>query len=107
MILGDYPGKGTKVKVARSGDVIPQIVSVDKKARNKDCKKFIWPKSCPVCQAPIIKTEEEDVFFHRSDIEGVEFDSLSEGQEVEFEKGQGRDGRPRAVKVRLSQSKSE
>ncbi len=48
-----------------------------------------------------IKTEEEeDLFFHRSDIEGVEFNSLSEGQEVEFEKGQGRDGRPQAVKVR-------
>jgi CspA family cold shock protein len=54
-----------------------------------------------------IKSEEEDLFFHRSDTEGVEFDSLSEGQEVEFEKGQGRDGRPKAVKVRLSQSKSE
>ena len=48
-----------------------------------------------------IKTEqEEDLFFHRNDIEGVEFSSLSEGQEVEFEKGQGRDGRPQAVKVR-------
>ncbi len=53
-----------------------------------------------------IKTEEEkDLFFHRNDIEGVEFASLSEGQEVEFEKGQGRDGRPQAVKVRLAQSK--
>jgi len=50
-----------------------------------------------------IKTEqEEDLFFHRNDIEGVEFASLSEGQEVEFEKGQGRDGRPQAVKVRLA-----
>ncbi len=54
-----------------------------------------------------IKSEEKDFFFHRSDTEGVEFDSLSEGQEVEFEKGQGRDGRPKAVKVRLSQPKSE
>ncbi len=55
-----------------------------------------------------IKAEEgEDFFFHRSDTEGVEFDSLRAGQEVEFEKGQGRDGRPKAVKVRLSQSKSE
>ena len=55
-----------------------------------------------------IKTEqEEDLFFHRNDIEGVEFTSLSEGQEVEFEKGQGRDGRPQAVKVRLAQPKSE
>jgi len=52
-----------------------------------------------------IKTEqEEDLFFHRNDTEGVEFDSLSEGQEVEFEKGQGRDGRPQAVKVRLTES---
>jgi len=51
-----------------------------------------------------IKTEEEeDIFFHRNDIEGVEFSSLSEGQEVEFEKGQGRDGRPQAVKVKLTQ----
>ena len=50
-----------------------------------------------------IKTEqEEDLFFHRNDIEGVEFNSLKEGQEVEFEKGQGRDGRPQAVKVRLT-----
>ncbi len=37
-----------------------------------------------------IKTEqEEDLFFHRNDLEGVEFNSLNEGQEVEFEKGQG------------------
>ena len=51
-----------------------------------------------------IKTEEEeDIFFHRNDIEGVEFSSLREGQEVEFEKGKGRDGRPQAVKVKLTQ----
>ncbi len=53
-----------------------------------------------------IKTEDEtDLFFHRNDLEGVEFASLSEGQEVEFEKGQGRDGRPQAVKVKLAQPK--
>ena len=46
---------------------------------------------------------EEDLFFHRNDLEGVEFNNLSEGQEVEFEKGQGRDGRPQAVKVSLAQ----
>jgi len=52
-----------------------------------------------------IKTEDEtDLFFHRNDLEGVEFSSLSEGQEVEFEKGQGRDGRPAAVKVRLTET---
>ncbi len=53
-----------------------------------------------------IKGEEEgDLFFHRNDLEEVEFGSLREGQEVEYEKGQGRDGRPQAVKVRLAQPK--
>ncbi len=55
-----------------------------------------------------IKTEDgTDLFFHRNALEGVEFNSLSEGQEVEFEKGQGRDGRPAAVKVRLTETKVE
>ncbi|MEE9583312.1 MAG: cold shock domain-containing protein [Dehalococcoidales bacterium] len=55
-----------------------------------------------------IKTDqEEDLFFHRNSLEGVEFNSLSEGQAVEFEKGQGRDGRPAAVKVRLAEAPAE
>ncbi len=55
-----------------------------------------------------IKAEQgEDLFFHSNDVEGVEFNSLSEGQEVEFEKGQGRDGRPAAVKVRLAEASAE
>ncbi len=55
-----------------------------------------------------IKTDqEEDLFFHSNDVEGVEFNSLSEGQEVEFEKGQGRDGRPKAISVKLAEAKTE
>ena len=51
-----------------------------------------------------IKADEgEDLFFHRSELEGVEFNNLRAGQEVEFEKGQGRDSRPAAVKVRLTE----
>ena len=50
-----------------------------------------------------IKTDDgTDLFFHRSELDGVEFSSLREGQEVEFEKGQGRDNRPAAVKVKLA-----
>jgi len=50
-----------------------------------------------------IKTEDgTDLFFHRNELDGVEFNSLREGQEVEFEKGQGRDNRPAAVKVKLA-----
>jgi len=52
-----------------------------------------------------IKSEqEEDLFFHRNDLDGVEFNSLTEGQEVEFDIGQGRDGRTQAVKVRLTET---
>ncbi len=55
-----------------------------------------------------IKGEEEgDLFFHRNDLQGVDFDTLREGQEVLFEKGQGRDGRPQAVKVRLTEVQVE
>ncbi len=56
-----------------------------------------------------IKTEEQegDLFFHSTSLEGVEFNSLSEGQKVEFEKSQGRDGRPAAVKVRLAEAQVE
>ncbi|MBU2536039.1 MAG: cold shock domain-containing protein [Chloroflexota bacterium] len=54
-----------------------------------------------------IKTEDgTDLFFHSNVLEGVEFNNLSEGQEVEFEKGQGRDGRPAAVKVRLTETQA-
>ena len=52
-------------------------------------------------------TDGKDLFFYRKELEGVEFNSLSEGQEVEFEKGQGRDGRPAAVKVRLAETQAE
>ena len=55
-----------------------------------------------------IKAEDEtDLFFHRNEIEGVEFSSLRAGQEVEFEMGQDSKGRPQAVKVRLVETQVE
>ena len=55
-----------------------------------------------------IQTEEgKELFFHRNQLQGMEFSSLKEGQEVEFETGTGRDGRPQAVKVKLPQPKTE
>ena len=55
-----------------------------------------------------IKTEDEkDIFFHRSELEDADYNSLTEGQQVEFEIGQGRDGRPQAVKVRLAEPEGE
>ena len=53
-----------------------------------------------------IQTEEqeEDLFFHRNELQDVQFADLREGQEVEFEKSRGRDGRPAAIKVRLAEA---
>ena len=54
-----------------------------------------------------IRTEQgEDLFFHRNELQGVDYNSLREGQRVEFEVAQGPDGSC-AVKVRLAQSKGE
>jgi cold shock CspA family protein len=47
--------------------------------------------------------EREDLFFHRNQLQEVDYDSLGEGQEVEFEIQRLPDGHYRAVKVRLAQ----
>ena len=48
-----------------------------------------------------IQAEEgKDLFFHRNELQGVDFSSLKEGQEVEYETGTGRGGRPQATKVK-------
>ncbi len=53
-----------------------------------------------------ITTEDgKDIFFHRTGLRGLRFDSLKEGQPVEFETEEGPKG-PRAVDIRLSE-KSE
>jgi len=48
----------------------------------------------------IITEDEKDLFFHRSVLEEVDYNSLTEGQQVEYEIGRDRDGRLQAVKVR-------
>ena len=50
-----------------------------------------------------ITTEDgKDIFFHRTALRGLSFDSLKEGQSVEFEVETGPKG-PRAVDVRLEE----
>jgi CspA family cold shock protein len=50
-----------------------------------------------------IQTEEkEGIFFHFTDLQGVAFDSLTEGQQVEFEITTTSRG-PKAVRVRLAE----
>ena len=47
------------VKVERAGDVIPHVVSVDLKKREKNSKKFIFPTICPSCGSKTIKDYNE------------------------------------------------
>lgn len=45
--------------------------------------------------------KENDMFFHSSSVEGVDFNDLHEGQDVTYNVGQGPKG-PRAENVQLS-----
>jgi len=51
--VGDY------VLIERSGDVIPQVVSVMKDRRPRGSKRFAFPKRCPVCGSKVLKPEGE------------------------------------------------
>ena len=43
------------VCIQRAGDVIPQVLHVDISKRDKNAKKFNFPKKCPSCGAKTIK----------------------------------------------------
>ena len=43
------------VCIQRAGDVIPQVLYVDKTKRKKNSKKFKFPKKCPSCSSSTIK----------------------------------------------------
>jgi len=49
----------------------------------------------------ITAADGKEVFFHRSECQAVEFDSLSEGQEVSFDRESDVKG-PRARNIRLT-----
>ena len=46
---------GDTICVQRAGDVIPQVLYVDKEKRNKNAKKFNFPEKCPSCGTKTIK----------------------------------------------------
>ncbi len=50
---------GDTVKVERAGDVIPHVVSVDLKKREKKSEKFIFPLNCPSCSSKTVKDYNE------------------------------------------------
>ena len=53
---------GDTVVVRRAGDVIPEVISVDKSKRPKNAAKISFPKRCPSCNEPISRTEGEAAY---------------------------------------------
>ena len=51
--IGDY------VILQKAGEVIPAIVGVDKAKRSPEVRSIVPPQVCPVCGAPLSKTDEE------------------------------------------------
>jgi len=46
---------GDNICIQRAGDVIPQVLYVDKEKRNKNTKKFNFPSKCPSCGSQTVK----------------------------------------------------
>ncbi|WP_440924072.1 NAD-dependent DNA ligase LigA [Candidatus Pelagibacter sp.] len=72
---------GDTVLIERAGDVIPHVISVDLKLRNRDSKKFSFPKNCPSCGSKTVKdfnftTKKEDAV-RRCSSEGYECEKMA------------------------------
>ena len=49
---------GDTVLIRKAGEIIPEILEVDLKARPADAKPYFLPSVCPVCGAPTAQDEE-------------------------------------------------
>jgi DNA ligase (NAD+) len=72
---------GDTAIIERAGDVIPHIISVDVKKREKNSKKFLFPTKCPSCGSNTVKdynliTKKEDAI-RRCSSEGYECEKIS------------------------------
>ena len=50
---------GDTVTIERAGDVIPHVIRVDLKKRDKKSKQFIFPLNCPSCGSKTVKDYNE------------------------------------------------
>lgn len=52
---------GDTVIIQKAGDIIPEVIISLTELRTGKEKKFVMPKTCPICGSPIIKPEGEAV----------------------------------------------
>ncbi len=67
--------KGDYVYIKRAGDVIPEIIGPVKEKRTGKEEEILPPKTCPVCNAPVIK-EEGEVAYRCSNNLGCEAQTI-------------------------------
>tara|TARA_B100001057_G_scaffold148147_1_gene148082 strand:+ start:12470 stop:14500 length:2031 start_codon:yes stop_codon:yes gene_type:complete len=72
---------GDTALIERAGDVIPHVISVDLKQRDKNSKKFEFPSKCPSCGSNTIKefnllTKKKDAV-RRCSKEGYECEKMA------------------------------
>lgn len=54
---GDY------VYIQKAGEIIPQIIGVEKEKRPKDAKPVIFPEYCPECGTKLVRNESEAIYY--------------------------------------------
>lgn len=83
----------------------PALKAGDHSDERRDSMKGEIVRLVPRRGFGFIRTADgREVFFHATEVKDVSFESLHEGQEVEFEMGRdARSGRERATNVRVTQ----
>lgn len=54
---------GDEIKIIKSGEIIPKILSVDLSKRKKEFPEIDFPKNCPVCRTELKKEEEGTIIY--------------------------------------------
>ncbi|MCG3135780.1 MAG: DNA ligase [Planctomycetes bacterium] len=54
---------GDTVRIMRAGDVIPQVVEVQKDLRPRGAEPFAWPTTCPACGGGVESPPDEPLSF--------------------------------------------
>lgn len=49
---------GDTVKIRKAGEIIPEILEVEKDKRPADAAAYFFPTACPVCGAPVMRDED-------------------------------------------------